>query len=75
MTPRRVLTVTDPLCQVAIAIFKDGSGRATVTSNNLQAAVIEIPKPADGEHISVKRTPDGCVDVWYEEIDHGPDQE
>jgi hypothetical protein len=70
MTPRRVLTVTDSRCQVAIAIFKDGSGRATVTSNNLQSAVIEIPKPADGEHIAVKRTPDGCVDVWYEEIDH-----
>jgi hypothetical protein len=72
MTPRRVLTVTDPLCQVAIAIFKDGSARATVTSNNLQAAVIEIPKPEDGEHISVKRTPDGCVDVWYEDIEHEP---
>ena len=69
MSARRVLAVTDPLCQVAIAIFKDGSARATVTSNNLQAAVIEIPKPEDGEHISVKRTLDGCVDVWYEDID------
>lgn len=69
MSARRVLAVTDPLCQVAIAIFKDGSARATVTSNNLQAAVVEIPKPGDSEHIAIKRTPDGCVDVWYEDIE------
>lgn len=68
MTACRVFTVVDPLCQVSIAIFKDGSGRATVTSNNLHTAVIDIPKPADGEHIAVKRTPDGCIDVWYEAV-------
>ncbi len=66
MTTRRILTVTDPLCQVDVVIFKDGSGQAVVTSNNLRAAEVNIPKPAEGEHIAVKRMPDGCVDVFYE---------
>lgn len=60
------LTCADPLCKVAVFMRSDGSAQAVVTSNNLRAAVVEVPRPPPGERIVVKRLPDGCVEVGYE---------
>ena len=60
------ITVADPLCKLSIFMKKDGSAQAVVMSNNLRAAVMEIPAPPPGERIVVKREPDGCMEVVYE---------
>lgn len=67
MTARRVLSVTDPLCQLAMFMRPDGSAQAAITSNNLRAAVVEIPAPSKGERIVMKRMSDGCVEIFYED--------
>lgn len=64
---RRVLTNSDPLCEVVVIMKSDGSAQAVVMSNNLPQTTVTIPPPGDGERIVVKRTPDGCVDVFYED--------
>jgi len=61
------ITVADPLCKVAVFMRANGSAQAVISSNNLRAAVMEIPAPPKGEHIVVKRMPDGCVEVIFEE--------
>ena len=63
------LTCSDPLCKVAVFMRADGSAQAVVSSNNLRAAVVEIPTPPAGERIVVKRLLDGCVEVLYEPED------
>jgi len=68
MTARRVLTVTDPTCEVVIFTRRDSSAQAIITSKNRGPTTHEIPAPDTGERIIVKRLPDGCVEVVYEDI-------
>ena len=67
MTARRVLTVSDPLCQVVVFMRDNGSAQAVVTSKTMQPTTVEIPAPPDGERIVVMRLPDGCVEIVYDE--------
>jgi len=67
---RRFITITNPLCQVAVFLRPDGSAQAAVSSGELSVAVMEIPKPPDGERIVIHRGSDGSVDVVYE-VDNG----
>jgi hypothetical protein len=67
MTRLPWITVRDPLCKVSVFMKHDGSAQAVVMSNNLRTIMMEIPKPPRDESIVVKRLPDGCVEVVYEE--------
>lgn len=67
MTTRRVFTVTDPTCEVVVFFRPDGSAEAVATAKK-HTVRGEIPPPPKGERIAVKRTPDGCVEVVYEEV-------
>ena len=69
MTGRRALTVTDPTCEVVVFMRANGSAQAVITPKNRGPSTHEIPAPAmENEHIVVKRLPDGCVEVLYEDI-------
>ena len=67
MSGRRALTVTDPTCEVVVFMRPNGSAQAVVTPRKLPPSTHEISAPGKGEHIVVKRLPDGCVEVLYEE--------
>lgn len=66
------ITIADPLCKVSVFMRKDGSAQAVVMSNNMRSAVMEIPVPPKGQRIVVRRQPDGCVEVVYEEDSNEP---
>lgn len=68
MTARRALSVTDPTCEIVVFMRADGSAQAVITPRNRGPSTHEIPKPDEGERIAVKRLPDGCVEVVYEEV-------
>jgi phage baseplate assembly protein gpV len=72
MTARRVLTVSDPLCQVVVFMRGNGSAQAVVTSKALAPTTVEIPAAPKGEHIIVQRLSDGCVEIMYDEAPHEP---
>ena len=63
---RRIITVTNPTCEVVVFMRQDGSAQAIVTSDR-HTTTHEIPKAPKGERIAVKRMPDGCVEIMYEE--------
>lgn len=63
---RRMFMVTDPTCEVVVFFRPDGSAQAVATAKK-HSMVGEIPAPPKGERIAVKRLPDGCVEVVYEE--------
>ena len=65
---RRMFMVTDPTCEVVVFFRPDGSAQAVAIAKK-HTMVGEIPAPSKGEHIVVKRLPDGCVEVLYEEIE------
>lgn len=66
---RRVLTNSDPRCEVVIMMRPDGGASAAIMSNNLPVTRHEIEPPREGERLVVKRT-NGCVDVYYEDDDN-----
>lgn len=66
MTKLRWLTVTNPTCDVVVFMRPDGSAQAVIKARD-HTTTHEIPVPSKGQRMIVKRTPDGCVEVIYEE--------
>ena len=58
--------MTDPTCDIVVFFRPDGSAQAIIKARE-HSTTHEIPAPPEGERIVVKRTPDGCVEVIYEE--------
>jgi hypothetical protein len=67
MSAKRIVTVTDPGCEVVVFSKPDGSAEAVVTHPLTPPTTIQIEKAPKGQRIVTTRFGDGTVEITYQD--------
>jgi hypothetical protein len=69
MSIRHIVQSTDPTCEVVVIMNNDGGAEVFIAPHKAAATKVNIVPPDERERIVIKRTPDGCVDIYYEDVE------